>query len=43
MKAFSLLRIFVLVFTILAAVGASNPIEERGLRQGETLSFGFGS
>jgi len=33
MKAFSFLRIFILVFTILVTVGASNPIEERGLRQ----------
>jgi len=41
MKAFSFLRVFVLVFTILVAVGASNPIEERGLRQGETRCTRF--
>ena len=34
---FSLLRILALVFALLAIVGASNPIEARGIRQGETL------
>lgn len=40
MRTFSLIRIFALVFALLAVVGASSPVEPRGIRQGKVyLSF----
>lgn len=33
---YSVVRLFALIFALLAIAGASNPIEERGLRQGGT-------
>jgi hypothetical protein len=37
MKVFSLLRVIALIFAFLAIVSAFNPVDARGMRQGETL------